>query len=75
MTLCRIISKKLQIDDHNDSLLEEPVIKKFIGVSQNMRASPNTSRVKQKLNMKLLTPQVQSPIVTARKRFMSVSPS
>lgn len=51
------------------------MIKKFIGVNLNPRASPNISRVKQKLNMKLLTPQVQSPIITARKKFMSVSPS
>ena len=63
MNLNRIMSKKLQIDENNDSLLEEPFIKKFIGVSQRVQPSPiishnNNNHVKQKLNLKFLTPQV-----------------
>ncbi len=65
----RLISKKLQIEEHNDSLLEEPIIKKFIGVSH--RISIDSQPIKNKFHFKLIKPEVDAPKTTLRRKIIS----
>lgn len=65
----RLISKKLQVDEHNDSLLEEPIMKKFIGVSR--RISVDVQPIQNKFNFKLIQPEVEPSKITIRKRIIS----
>lgn len=71
----RMISKKLQIDENNDSLLEEPLIKKFIGVSHRVEVAPLTRTVKNTLHLKFMRPEMNASKSPERKKIISVSPS